>query len=161
MKSIRKEIKKNIYLVPAKWRIDVVVCTVFPRLFNLLDIYAVFPFLNIYTYIGHTFGTNQNAEIKCIKKCTYCVEFLLSFLKPMIHITNLYNLSKANRFFCIARIPKVISTSWYMCGCVYMCACVYARACVRMCVYTYVYMYSYDMLLYRKLDTATTKEINN
>lgn len=87
------------------------------------------------------------------------------FLKPMIHITNLYNLSKANRFFCIARIPKVISTSWYMCGCVYMyvcaCMCVCACVCAYVCVYTYVYMYSYDMLLYRKLDTATTKEINN
>lgn len=83
-------------------------------------------------------------------------------LKPMIHITNLYNLSKANRFFCIARIPKVISTSWYMCGCVYMYACivcVYIYVCECVCVCTYVYMYSYDMLLYRKLDTATTKEI--
>lgn len=108
--------------------ISMSLCTVFSRLFNLLDIYAVFPFLNIlyWTYIWN----KPYAEIKSHQKM-YVLCGISYLLKPMIHITNLYNLSKANRFFCIARIPKVISTSWYMCGCVYMYACI---VCVYMCV---------------------------
>lgn len=57
--------------------ISMSLCTVFSRLFNLLDIYAVFPFLNIlyWTYIWN----KPYAEIKYIKKNVRTVWNFLSF----------------------------------------------------------------------------------